>query len=141
MIVVIAGHAVRTGSQTREAYLDGLGYQGPKWRSSPIILAVNRLPRDAQIFSNAPDAINYLTGRHAKMVPTKFERRTGVEDNDNPYAAQITTLRDTLQQGNAYVVFVDNVDWRFYLAAEDDLRKDAALKPMQIQPDGRIYGP
>lgn len=140
-VTVIGGHVIRSASQTMEAYRDGIGYQGPKWRNSPIILAIRQLPQDAQIFSNGADAINYLTGRNAVMVPEKFARRTGVEDSNNPYLEQLAALKSALQKGNAYVVFVDGVDWRFYQVTEEDLRKDAALKVMQTQADGRIYGP
>lgn len=137
--VVIVGHTVRTASLVREAYLNGTGYEGPKWRGSPIISAVTQLPRDATIFSNAPDAISYLTARKTKLIPTKFERRTGVEDSGRPYKVQIEELASIGRRGNTYVVFVDGVDWRFYLAPENELQKDAALVLAQTKADGRIY--
>jgi hypothetical protein len=138
--LVIVGHGFRSAAQASEAYREGIGYQGPKWHSSPTILAINQLAADAKIFSNAPDAINYLTGRHADLVPTRFERRTGESDPGNPYQAQLEALTAALLEGNAYVVFIDNVDWRFYLATEEDLRKDAGLQVTQTLSDGRIYG-
>jgi 4-amino-4-deoxy-L-arabinose transferase-like glycosyltransferase len=137
--LVIASHAVRVASQTRDAYRDGVGYQAVSWKKSPIILAVDALPKDAEIFTNAPDALNYLTGRRTNLIPTVFERRTGIEDAANPYSKQVAGLRSALQQGNAYVVFVDKLDWRFYLVAEDKLRSDAGLETVQSLSDGRIY--
>ena len=137
--LVIASDGVRLVSQTREAYAEGIGYQAPRWFHSPIIRAVGELPADARIYSNAPDALNYLTGRNAQLIPTQFERRTGIENPDNPYAAQVVALRGALRRGNSYVVFIDHVDWRFYLAAEERLGRDADLMAIRTVEDGRIY--
>ena len=136
---VLILHAVRSADDLVAAYRDGVGYQGPKWRNSAIVHAVKELPQNAEVFSNAPDAINFLTGRQTKLIPTKFERRTGVEDPDRPYIEQVAALRSALQGGNGYVIFLDNVDWRFYLASEEELRMDAGLHLKQAQQDGRLY--
>lgn len=137
--LVIASDGLRLASQTREAYAEGIGYQAPRWFASPIIRAVGDLPADARIYSNAPDALNYLTDRDAQLVPTQFERRTGIENPDNPYAAQVAALRSALRHGDTYVVFIDHVDWRFYLASEKRLGRDADLRAIRTEEDGRIY--
>jgi 4-amino-4-deoxy-L-arabinose transferase-like glycosyltransferase len=137
--LILAGHITRTADRTRDAFANGIGYGSVAWTASPIIQAVNSLPPDAAIFSNAPDAINYLTSRKTLFIPFLFHRRTGLDNPDYPYEHQLRNMVSRLQNGNGYVVFLDGVDWRFFLPAEADLAKGLNLSVIKETPDGRIY--
>lgn len=139
--LILASHATRTAAMTRTNNLAGIGYTSTGWRASPIIGAVKHLPRDAVIFSNAPDALNYLTGRKTSFTPFRFQRRTGREDPANRASDVLKRIRQRLAAGNGYLVFIDRVDWRFYAMPESEVV--GALSPPLIQRtvDGRIYGP
>jgi 4-amino-4-deoxy-L-arabinose transferase-like glycosyltransferase len=138
-LLVLASHAVRTAVQTRENFQEGIGYASTAWTTSPIVRAVDALPHDATVFTNAPDPLNYLTPRYTLFIPFRTERRTGIEDPANPLARQMAELRARLAAGNAYVVFVDKIDWRFYLVTEAELRRSLDLKLIRREDDGRIY--
>ncbi len=71
-ILVLATHVVRTADRTRDAYVEGLGFASLSWSNSPIIQAIGKLPTDASIFSNAPDAIAYVLKRQSDYVPAAF---------------------------------------------------------------------
>jgi 4-amino-4-deoxy-L-arabinose transferase-like glycosyltransferase len=138
-LLVLASHAIRTMTQTQENFAEGIGFASKAWASSPILRATDALPRDARIFTNAPDALNYLTSRRTMFVPSRVERRTGMEDPAHPFARQLADLKAQLAAGNGYVVFIDRVDWRFYLIPEADLRQALGLKLIRRENDGRIY--
>lgn len=138
-ILVLASHGVRTAHGTAQAYADGIGYDSVAWSESPIVRQIKQLPADAAIFSNAPEAVAYLTGRTTSWIPWRFERRTGLDSPDNPFEAQVENLQRTLDRGNGFVVILDKVDWRFYLASEAFLKDRLGLTLLKSVKDGRIY--
>lgn len=137
--IIIASHIVRTAELTRENYRDGIGYASRSWQTSPIVQAVDALPPNAAIYSNGPDALNYLTPRTTAFTPFRIQRRTGRDNPHDSFGSQIERLRAKLADGNSYVVIMDKVDWRFYLATEPALIRAADLKLLRAEEDGRIY--
>jgi hypothetical protein len=138
-ILVLAMHAVRTADRTQRAYAEGIGYASLSWSTSPIIEAVRKLPADAQIFTNGADAIGYVLKRRSNYVPWHFLPRTGRDDPANPFEKKVEDLRRQLASGNTFVVFLDRVDWRFYMVSEEDLQKFLNLELVDKEADGRIY--
>ncbi len=137
--LVLLSNVVRTAHQSRDAYVNGIGFSSIHWDSSPILQAVKELPPNAKIYSNAPDALNFLTGRQTHYVPLRFERRTGMDNPLSPRSAQIANVAAALKQGDGYLIFADKVDWRFYLMSEDELRNALELRVIEEVEDGRIY--
>lgn len=138
-LLVVSSHALRTAIMTKENYHHGIGFASHSWATSPTVGAVKALPPDATILSNAPDTLNYLTGRKTNFIPFVVQRRTGLEDLSNPLPQQLNNIREYLRERNTYIVFLDRVDWRFYLISENDLRKSIKLKMVRQERDGRIY--
>ncbi|MCF8709011.1 glycosyltransferase family 39 protein [Rhizorhapis sp. SPR117] len=137
--LILASHMVRTVDRTHDDYREGIGFVSRTWASSPTMQAVDRLPADALIYSNGVDVMGYLTKRSAHYIPYRIQWRTGLDDPRNPYLKQVESLRLKLAQENAFVVFFDDVDWRFYLASEAELKRLLNLKLINSERDGRIY--
>jgi Dolichyl-phosphate-mannose-protein mannosyltransferase len=137
--VLLAGHAVRTASRTAEVFREGYGYQSALWRNSPTIAAVRQLPAKAQIYSNGPDIIAYLTGKTADFSPHERLLRTDLPEKGNPVETQFERLLSVAQSDPVYIVMFDNVEWRFYLASEKRLVAGLPLTQIGKFNDGRIY--
>ena len=73
------------------------------------------------------------------MIPMLVDSRTGRDRPHDPYRNQVERLRARLAEGNAYVIYVDGVDWRFYAAPERELVERLDLHLVGQLPDGRIY--
>ena len=137
--LVLAANLVRSFDRTRDAHFNGIGYASVSWSNSPTVAAVRALPADAVIFSNAPDALNFLTPRKALFVPFKVHPRTSQPDPAAPVSDVLARMRESRADGEGYVVFLDDVDWRWYLMTEPELVKSLGLRLRRRGGDGRIY--
>jgi len=133
-------HMLRTADRVHQAWREGLGFAALHWRHSPTLAAVAKLPADAILYSNGPDAIGYVLRRPARNIPAHIMLRTGREDSDFTYAAQLADARKALNGGKAYIVFLNGVDWRFYMASEAELVRRLDLHLITRLADGAIYG-
>ncbi|WP_395327279.1 glycosyltransferase family 39 protein [Novosphingobium sp. BL-8H] len=140
-LAVIGSHAMRSAVRTHQVYAKGFGYNARIWRESPTIAAVRALPANAVIVSNGPEVIALLDERPALLSPRERELRTDRPDPGNPVDRQIAAIGARAAVGDVpvYVVFFDNVDWRFYLAPEATLVRDLSLRATTRLTDGRIY--
>lgn len=111
------------------------GYNAPAWKTSQTLTALNKLPENITIYSNAPDAIYFLTNRHALAIPRKFSSNT-LEENGK-YNSELQSMREDLE-GGAVLVLVDLVTRR-YLPTESELLDVLPLTLMIKTGDGVIY--
>lgn len=137
--IILAGHALRTAVRTEITFRSGYGYSSVAWSHSPTLAWLAALPSSAILYSNGPDAISYVIGHPAHFTPHHVLLRTGEPDRANPYPRQIAELRRSLAVPGTYVVFLDHVDWRFYLATEPELVRTLNLRLVASEPDGRVY--
>ncbi|WP_203423936.1 glycosyltransferase family 39 protein [Sinorhizobium sp. BG8] len=139
-VVVAASSLLRTSVRSYAAYESGIGYASVLWSNSPTLEAVKKLPAEAVIYSNGADVIAFRLERPVFYIPKYVDLRTGEKDPNKPFEVQVEELRAGLTAGTAYVVFFDAVNWRFYLATEDDLKQRLFLNELVSEKDGRIYG-
>jgi hypothetical protein len=138
--LVLAGHTVRTSVRTHEYYREGNGFLSRDWRASPTMAAVKALPGNSVLYSNGADVVALLADRPAQIVPQERLLRTNRPDPANPPEAQIAFMQAQANAGlPVYVICLDRIDWRFYLASEARLKRDLALEPAGLFADGRIY--
>lgn len=138
-VVIGASNLARTASFTITAYKSGQGYAHEMWSKSPILAAAARLPDGAAIYSNAPDLIEFRLKRSARYIPKLFNHLSGRDDASETFVQQMDAMHRQLEEGNAYVVLVDGVDWRDYLISEKDILASTPLIAEAALPDGRIY--
>jgi 4-amino-4-deoxy-L-arabinose transferase-like glycosyltransferase len=137
--LIFSMHIVRTVDRTRDDYAKGIGYASLAWTNSPTMQSLKKLPPEALIFSNGEDAVAYVLRRKSYFVPVHVNSRTGFADPNNPFEKQVEDLRRKLLSEPGFVVFFDNIDWRFYMVAEEELKRLLNLKLIDKQADGRIY--
>lgn len=138
--LILTGHALRTVVRTHEVFSEGNGYLSRAWQASPTIAAARALPADAVLYSNGADALALLTQRSTRIVPQERLLRTDRPDPNNPAEAQIAAMKAEANAGlPVYVITLDRIDWRFYLASEDRLKRELQLLPAGSFSDGRIY--
>lgn len=138
-ILLVCCHTVRTSARTMRAYHNGIGYMSREWTGSPTLRIVRAFPATATIWSNGPDAVFAVTQRRTRTLPHHVQLRTGLPNKAFPFDRQIDGMRGDLARSNGYVVFLDGVTWRFYLAPEAELVRRLNLKLVAKRKDGRIY--
>ncbi|MBA3534971.1 MAG: glycosyltransferase family 39 protein [Ardenticatenales bacterium] len=136
-IVLSVSHLLNGAAWVMESYQEGLGFASATWQESEAIAHVKQLPRDTLIISNGADIIYILTGKTAYFSPQEIEP-TALIVNE-AYAADLERLKAQAAERQVVVVYLDNVDWRWYLASEEELREDLPLQPLFEAKDGTIY--
>ena len=136
LLLLLVGRSI---PHTLDEYANGIGFASSQWRQSPTLHAVAELPAGAAIYTNGPEAIFYVTNRRSEFVPKKFDRRTGIDTPGNSLSDQLEDVRRSMARRPTFIVFLDQVDWRFYLMDEPDLVEILNLQEQRRFADGRIY--
>ncbi len=140
MLALLASNVVRGSYSAYKLATKGNYFKTAEWLQSPTLLRVGALDPDVKIYSNGPDAIRLLLRRKAYFWPRLYDSRTGVEHPLHPFDKEMAQLAREVADGSAVVVGFDNVDWRAYLATEEQLVNELDLPLVNEESDGRIYG-
>ncbi len=89
-----------------ETHRDGQYYTSRAWRTSESIAFVRAVPADIAIYSNAPYAVEFLTGRRVAKVPWDGLQFTGGPNPD--YESQLRAMCRAIQERGAILVWFDN---------------------------------
>lgn len=116
---------------------NGIGYSGVGWKQSETIQFVMGMPETSILYSNAPDAIYILTGRHAGFIPQKFYLGS-LQANDH-FLSDVDLLRSHLFSSRAYIVYFDHFLWRNDLPTEQELQTLLPLVEIYHGTDGRVF--
>jgi len=136
VIILLGSYSVREAKWFLRARQDGQGYASINWKNSQTIAYVKSLPAGVPIYSNAYDAIYYLTGRPAIYLPEKVTHGTG-RKNQN-YAAEVESMRKGLASGGRLVYF-DTLPERWFLPSKEELRIQVPLTELATTNDGAIF--
>jgi hypothetical protein len=135
-IALLGSYSFRAASWFTRTQRDGQGYASRAWKESETIQRVKDLPPGIPIYSNAYDAIHYLTGRPAILIPEKVVFVTG-QPNRN-YEAELEKMGTTLRIKKGVLVYFNTLPERWYLPAESELRTRLSLTEVWLGKDGSI---
>jgi Dolichyl-phosphate-mannose-protein mannosyltransferase len=135
LIYLNAGQAVTFAVQRHE---NGSGYASREWAASKSLQQVTTLPEHRTIYSNGIDAIQFVTRREALRVPAKVDPVNGKVNAD--FERDINVMRNELMQNQAVLVYLDKINWRWYLPSKDELENVYKLPVMLRLDDGVFYG-
>lgn len=136
-VILVASYATRATVWVTRQHNDGQGYASRSWRESLVIGEVNSLPPDVPVFSNAPDAIYFLTGRPTRALPAKFVLTKGRANTD--YPVELARLAEFFETRDAALVYFRTVTWRWYLPAEAELVRSLPVQAVFKTDEGTVY--
>jgi hypothetical protein len=127
---------LRQSSQLVQDYArEGIGLAAVAWQHSEMVALVEELPSGQAIYTNAPEALYFLTGRSALSIPRKINvmaQRPNAE-----YAAEVETMRQELAAGGLFIYFTTL--GRSSLAQQRELQTELGLVLVVEVDDGAIY--
>ena len=117
---------------------EGEGFTSRAWRDSETVKFLKALPPQTVISSNAADACYLFTKREVLRLPARYDP-TRARDNTD-FDAQMTALRDGLNDNHAVVIYFDRITWRWYLPTRNELEESYQLPVAKRFADGVVYG-
>jgi hypothetical protein len=130
-LALITLHGVQAGSWVVAGLSDtDLGRRGltaAAWRDSPVMAAIEALPPDVTVYSNAPEAIFLHTGRATSALPAVTDYLSGRMRPS--YEAELAAMEDRLVRDGAVVVWFRPYAFRRqFLAPVDHLDVEPVLQ-------------
>jgi len=116
---------------------NGEGFTGKKWKSSKAMEFIKALPDHTTIYSNGPEAIELLTGRQTKMIPSK--RNTTSNEENVRFSKELEGMMRDLENSKGYLVYFDLIAWRGYIPGVEELKPYGELKSIYRAWDGTFY--
>ena len=138
-LLVLFSLVLRTGPAAVtliRVHRDGSGYSSEGWQRSPAIATLRVLPRPAVVFSNAPEAVGYLTKLATLPLPDSLMIET--QWPNRRYALEIATLCARVGSGRAVVIYLTTEG----IGDPDEqakLEKRCTFSQAGKYPDGTIY--
>jgi hypothetical protein len=116
---------------------NGVGFNGRAWKFSKTIDFIKTLPDDTPIYSNAPDAIGFLTGRQTKMIPSR-QNPAGSDGQGDSGKAMKDMIRQ-LEDAKGFLIYFKMISWRGYVLNAEELKQYAELQSIYEGWDGSVY--
>lgn len=127
--------AIRTAADIQKF---GLQYSSRQWRDSETIAYVKSLPDTSQLFTNGPDVLSFLTDKRSASIPNKISSVTRVPNS--LYAQQVSDMCESVENSGAFVVYFNEINWRWYLPTQAELASACKLPILKRLSDGIVYG-
>ena len=138
ILISIMANARIAVPEVVDIHSNGSGYSSLEWKKSPTMSLVRSIPRETRIYSNGPDIIRFLANRNAIMIPRTINpiTRMPMEKFNKRLMRMCSESRD----GDAMIVYLDGIDWRWYLVDRERLVAVCPLPIFANTDDGIIYG-
>lgn len=121
VVALLGARAVDVARTIVDHDASRLRWAAPVWERSPTLRAVDRLPRETVVWSNAPDLVWFQTGfeafRTATVRVTGYRGGDRVADAD----ARLVRFRNEVARNEGVVVLFDDLGFRSSLASEAEL--------------------
>ncbi|MCF7844355.1 MAG: glycosyltransferase family 39 protein [Kiritimatiellales bacterium] len=134
---ILCGYIFASCVWVTQIHNNGAGFSAKAWRESPTMLFISNLSNSIPIYSNAPEAIYFLTGRITNHIPQKENSLKNIP-NDN-YLNEVSDMEKALISQQGIVVFFNNVDWKYYLPSRAELKEPLSLQLIKSTEDGEVY--
>jgi len=95
---------------------DARGFAAAAWRQGEAIDYLRRLPTGKHIYTNEPEAIYYLLGRGAYIVPIRRDGVTGQDRTD--YPEQLASYQDDVLNDRAVLALYEAISFQSDFAPE-----------------------
>ena len=140
--VLVAAQVAGAVSWTVGGLTDGgiarRGYAAAAWRTSPVVARIAALEPSRPVYSNAVDAIAYLTDRRATPVPAEREYLTGRANPD--YGRELLAMRSDLGASGGYLAYFDAATYRrSFLPSRPELERILPLEVVLRDGVGTLY--
>lgn len=113
------------------------GFTAERWRESPIMAAIRRMPAERTIVTNEPSGVWAVTGRSTAPVP---EQKSVVTLRANrALETELLALGRAMQRDDAVLVYIDGAGESPFPVSEAKLLDTLPLRLVQREPDGRVY--
>ena len=136
LLLFLAAQGVQSAGWVQRANQDGLGFNQRVWQQSVLLAEVRALPPDVTLYSNAPSAVHFLTGRPVQDLPRQMEATTQ-QPNPN-YQLEMAFLQGKFAAETAVVVYI-TVLARTTTPTEAELQETLNLHPQTRLPEGVLY--
>lgn len=133
---LLLSYGVRTAVRVERLRYDAPGYSTGGIRNSPTLAALMEMPPETVIYTNEPEAVYYVTGRGAYMIPLRYDAVTTRDVPD--YPEKLAAMRAALLDGGAVLVVFDTLARRPEAAPLEEMA--AGLVLLYRGSDGAIYG-
>lgn len=118
---------------------NGVGFSSREWTHSKTLDYIKDIPVSTTIYTNGPDPIQLYLGRKSIMIPKVIHPLT---NKTNPeYVNEMKNMQEHLLDGNAILVFFDNITWRWYLPTIEEVLNKIPLQKVFDSQDGDIFAP
>lgn len=117
---------------------DGRGYTSRDWQESETLSYLATIPNDIKVYSNGHDVVRFLTEKAAVRIPVKTDPGTRRPNAD--YEDQLCEVVRESREGEAIIVYLDGITWRWYLPSVEELETKGAMPVLRRLEDGVIYG-
>lgn len=114
----------------------GAMYASSAWAHSDVIEFLRGVPEDAPVYSNAPDAIDFLLDRHSRRIPRRF-CPSSIRPNLT-FSEDVEEMAGTLREAGGVLVWFENVSRR-YLPKVEEIETLIPLTTVYIGDDGVVY--
>jgi hypothetical protein len=134
-VSVKTNHAI---SSAVDIHNNGTEFTSRDWQHSEIITFLKENRDVRKIYSNGPDVISFLTGMEVAWIPAE-ESTTSHRLNTN-YEEQLNRMLRECREGEALVVYLTKITWRWYLPSIDKIESRGNVPVLRKMHDGVIYG-
>jgi hypothetical protein len=139
LFVMVFSISIKTPGAIRSAmdiHKNGLEYTSRRWQESESVAYMVSHAKKVNIYSNRAEAIEFLTGKEAILIPQKTDPETLMANHH--YAEELQSMCKDITENGALLVYFNQTRW--YLSPQEEIRSTCHLTVLRHFEDGTVYG-